>query len=164
MNVNIKDYYRKKNIEERNKWFNMFFVNNNMERLNVEEIKVGLDICFDLFKENFYNNEYDEFVLIADICESLVNEYLKKKEWEDITQSYEDVDFLIDIVCFVYELTYKYVEKTDILKKIIDTETVDVRIKIRALENILVNEPAIKLYLKNDYEKYSLLLKNIKNN
>ena len=159
----IKKFFNIISLNDKNKWINDFIKNNKITILSENNIWNLLEILFQTFKHNFENSNYEEYEYAADVCEELLNRYLAIKPWEELIKNSDKIDFIIDIVSFIYEQTYKYTAEAKILEKIIETDNVKREIKIKALERILflADEPETNSYISGKIGKYKFILEKL---
>jgi len=149
---------------QKNLWFKKLIETNQIEEFSQKELWNILDVCFSLFKQNFESDEYDNYEFVAECCKDFLDAYLDKSDWNEFSCDGEKVDFVIDIVCFIYELTYRYDEKMQILKKIAETEKISRAIRLRALENMLPMMEGATYFDEDEIERYSVMYYNLKHN
>lgn len=158
---NIKQFYELTDIEEKNIWFVDFVKKNDIEILERDSISDLLDVCFKLFKENFEKSKYTSYEYVADICECVLNKYIHTISLSNTNEKDAVADFIIDIVCYIYELTYKYEEEVDVLKNIVDIESISTHIRVRALENMIAIAKGTTLMDEIEFQKYLILMKEL---
>lgn len=158
---NIRQFYELTELEEKNIWFVDFVENNNIKMMESDSISDLLDVCFKLFKENFEKSKYDSYEYVADICKCLLNKYINMISLSNMNEKDVVADFIIDIVCYIYELTYKYEDEVNVLKKIVDIEDISAQIRVRALENMLSIVKGTMLMDETEFQKYLMLMKNL---
>lgn len=158
---NIKQFYELTELEEKNIWFVDFVENNDIEMMESDSISNLLDVCFKLFKENFEKSKYDSYEYVADICECLLNKYIHMISLSNMNEKDVVADFIIDIVCYIYELTYKYEGEVDVLKKIVNIESISPHIRVRALDNMIAIAKGTTLMDEIEFQKYLILMKEL---
>ena len=121
-----------------------------------------LDVLFQIFKKYLEKGDDNGMQKCAQISQDLVDSYFEKATNERIIQNQADVSFILDVVCFVYDLTYMYDEEICILKRIIGIKGIDVDIQIRALEQLLNPIPEFEHSIMNEREKYIAMLENLR--
>lgn len=135
----------------------MHFNKSEMNKMSIKDIFKLLDFCLTLFRKNYELNNFDMIIKISDKCEELFS----MLHFSDYKNNYKYIEIALEIACLVYEQTYKYTLKTQILKEIIESEESPKDIKIRALENILEPEPESVSLIKEQINYYTELLKTL---
>ncbi len=134
--MRIDEYYKINEYSKKCVFYQEFTSNLDYSAVTLDEIWDLLNISFSLFKQCFEQNEYEKSEYVSNECEKMLECYLSKCDWKNMNNCNEKVSFILDIICFVYELTYKYEQKAEILRIILNTESIDKSLRQRAMEEV----------------------------
>ena len=121
-----------------------------------------LDVLFQIFKKYLEKGDDNGMQKCAQISQDLVDSYFGKTTNERIVQNQADISVILDVVCFVYDLTYMYEEEICILKRITELKGIDNNIRIRAIEQLLNPVPEFQNAVIDERKKYITLLEELK--
>lgn len=152
--MNILEYDKLNDNNEKYDFFFEYTSSLDYKSVTLDEIWKLLDISFSLFRYCFEKNMFQNSEYISGQCEKMLDYFLYTCDWEKICLNNEIVDFILDIICFVYELSYKYEQKAKILRKILDTEIIDKTLRQRALEEVKSMVSFSDLFTENDINSF----------
>ena len=117
--MKLSEYDKINDNDEKYAFFREFTYNLDFSNVTLDEIWYLIDISFTLFRYCFENNEFENSEYVSKQCEKMLDYYLCASNWEELCVNDEKIEFILDVVCFVYELSYKYEQKSKILRKVL---------------------------------------------
>ena len=160
MNAQLQKIHNCGTLEEKNICYKSLVTEIANDSVEFDDIFDVLDLSFKMFKENFEHRNFEMIDIISKLCKDLMDLCLKMNIKEVLTKR-ENAELFLDIACFVFDETYKYKEKVNVLKSLIESEEVSKEIKTIALQNILSPEPETRKLIANDYQIYLAMLDNL---
>lgn len=152
--MRLGEYYKINEYSKKYIFFYEFTSSLDYSIITLDEIWDLLNISFTLFRHCFEHNKYENSEYVSNECEKMLDYYLSKCDWENMCTCNEKVDFILDIICFVYELTYKYEQKAEILRRILNAENVDKSLRQRAMEEVKSMVPFSDLFTEEDINSF----------
>lgn len=152
--MRLEEYYKIDDYNEKYNFFYKFTFNLDYSIVTLDEIWCLLDISFALFRHYFEKNEFQNSEYISEQCEKMLDHYLNTSNWDNVCICNDKIDFILDVVCFVYELSYKYEQKAQILRRILDTEIIDKHLRQRALEEVKSMVSFSDLFTEKDINSF----------
>lgn len=153
--MKLSEYDKINDNDEKYAFFHEFTYNLDFSNVTLDEIWNLIDISFTLFRYCFENNEFENSEYVSKQCEKMLDYYLCASNWEELCVNDEKIEFILDVVCFVYELSYKYEQKSKILRKVLEDKFVNKNLRYRALEEARLMVTYSNLFTESDISNFA---------